>query len=863
MDAISPNEFRTAGQFLPAHNVKPLTNKYICRMIRRVTLTFSFLILILLGAAGPAIGQMRTIRGAIRDIHSDEPVPFATVSFAHSQFIKLADSSGTFTFHLTHWPSDTIQVTYVGFETKKVWIDTSQREMDITIQMIRGKAPGEVVVKGKINRGLLLWKKIVRNKPRNDRSKFANFSYELYNKLEMDLNKVNKEKWQKGFLPPKPFKFILNNVDTTSEANPILPLYLTETISDYYFQRSPKKTHEVIRGNKTIGVENESFSRFLGGMYQNTNVYNNFIPVFDRSFVSPISDNGDAYYNYKVPDTQFISGQRYFHFVFYPKRKGELTFQGDAWIADSSFAVQKMNLMLSPGANVNFIEKLSLVQEYQLVQDSIWFLSKDKFVADFMVLGKNTLNFIGRKTTTYKNVVLNDNSVTAHLANEKLKESVTMADSAMKQTDAYWSENRHETLNQNEKAIYHMVDTLLNMPAFQKMTKWLQFIGTGYGEIGNFEIGPWYNWASYSTYEGPRVRFDLGTNPGFHKKLFLTGYLAYGFRDHGLKGKAEALYVFNKKPRSSIHLLYKNDIDWGQTYYDEVGYDNIFAVAFRKNGVPVKLLRIQQAQAEYFKEWMNGFSVNLGVNRRVFNPILNLPGKEYFPVTNGGEVFNDFETTIRIRFAYQEKYVDGYYYRYSLGSDYPIAELRLVQGIPGIFNSSYRYTKVNFGVSDYLSIPPYGSLSYAAYAGKVYGTLPYMLLSIAPGNEIYYFNKYAFNLMNRYEFVSDRYAGFNIEHNIGNGIFKLLPFNRFLKLRQFWNAKVLWGDLSTANKDYNFHDPHPFTSLDGKTYIEVGTGVDNILRFLRLDLVWRLSPTPLPQERYKRFGIFGSFRISF
>jgi hypothetical protein len=859
----SPNEFVPAGQFLRSLNVKPLTNKYICKMIRRVTLTFPLLVFILFGVAVPALGQMKTVKGTIRDIHSDEPVPFATVSFAHSKFIKLADSAGTFTFHVAEWPSDTIMVTYAGFEVKKVWIDTTQHNLAIMIQMIRGKAPGEVVVKGKINRGLLLWRKIVRNKPYNDRSKFENFSYELYNKLEIDLNKVNKEKWQKGFLPPKPFKFILNNVDTSSEAYPILPLYLTETLSDYYYQRSPKKTHEVIRGNKTIGVENESFSRFLGGMYQNINVYHNFIPVFDRSFVSPISDNGDAYYTYKVPDTQFISGQRYFHFIFYPKRKGELTFQGDAWIADSSFAVQKMNLMLSPGANVNFIEKLSLVQEYQKVQDSVWFLSKDKFVADFMVLGKSTLNFIGRKTTTYRNIQLNDSSVTAHLGNEKLKESVTMMDSAMKQPDEYWVENRHEELNKNEKAIYHLVDTLVNMPVFKRYSEWINFIGTGYMNIGNFQIGPWYNWASYSLYEGPRVRFDLGTNTGFSKKWYLTGYLAYGFKDKGVKGKFEALYMLSHKPRSFLHGVFKDDIDWGQTYYDEVGYDNIFAVAFRKPGVPVKLLRIQQEQLEYFKEWDNGFSVTAGVNRRRFNPLLNLPTKDLFPVKDGGEPFNDFEASIKIRFAYLERYVENNFFRYSLGSDYPITEVRIVRGIPGVLNSSYKYTKVNIGVSDYLKIPPYGSLTYSAYAGKVFGTIPYMLLSIAPGNEIFYYNKYAFNLMNRYEYINDRYAGLSVEHNIGNGIFKLIPVNRFLKFRQFWNLKMLWGDLSAENKALNFKDPHPFTSLDGKTYIEIGTGVDNILRFLRLDLVWRLSPTPLPQERYKRFGIFGSFRISF
>ena len=203
-------------------------------------------------------------------------------------------------------------------------------------------------------------------------------------------------------------------------------------------------------------------------MYQNINVYNNFIPVFDLKFVSPISDGGDAFYIYKVPDTQFVAGKRYFHFVFYPKHKGENTFQGDAWIEDTSFAVQKMNLQLSPSANVNFIEKLSLVQEYQLVNDSIWFLSKDKFVADFSLIGKKSINFIGRKTTTYKNVKVNEPQVDDVLAGETLKESIVMQKNASSQPDDYWKQNRHEELSTNEKKIYATVDTLLKMPAFHR-----------------------------------------------------------------------------------------------------------------------------------------------------------------------------------------------------------------------------------------------------------------------------------------------------------------------------------------------------------------------------------------------------------
>ncbi len=819
------------------------------------------MILVLL--SGLARGQGVRLRALVKDVHIDEPIAFATVEFPGARVGKLSDSSGMVVFNLSRWPSDSLIVTYVGFEQYRVKIDTTQRMIELVIGMERARIKTEVVVRGKINRGLLLWKRIVKNKPLNDRSRFSNFSYELYNKLEIDLNKVNKEKMQKGIIPPKPFKFILNSIDTTTEENPILPLYLTETISDYYFQGDPRKTREVIKANKTIGLKNESFSKLLGGMYQNINVYNNFLPVFDRQFVSPLSDNGDAWYNYKVPDTQFIAGKRYFHFVFTPKNKGSNTFQGDAWIADSSYAVMKMSLRLSPGANVNFIEKLSLVQEYQLVNDSTWFLSKDKFVADFRVLGKNTLNFVGRKTTTYRDIRLNEDQVKGVLDAEKLKETVVMSPGAMAREDSFWTSNRHEELSNTEQSIYKMVDTLLNSPQYKTWSEWLNFIGTGYMNVGNFQIGPWFNWASYNIYEGFRMRFDVGTNRKFSTKYYFTGYLAYGFQDQALKGKFEAIRQFNRNPRHRLHALWKDDIDFGQTYYDDISFDNIFTLAVRKTQVPIKLIRINHQMLEYFKEWRSGLSVGLSVNRKIYNPLLNLPTKEQFPATETGTPFNNFEISARVRFAYLEKFLENEFFRTSLGSDYPITELRVSRGVPGVFSSAYTYTKLNVMVSNDQKIAPFGDIHYNLYAGRVIGTVPYMLLNIAPGNEIYYYNAYAFNLMNRYEYIMDRYAGLQVEHNIGNGIFRLLPFNRFLKFRQFWNVKMIWGELSQANKDLNFVSGHSFQSLDGKTYIELGTGVDNILRFLRLDLVWRLAPSPMPEERYKRFGIFGSFRVSF
>jgi hypothetical protein len=811
--------------------------------------------------------QTKTLKGLIKDSHSDEIVPFASMRLIGNGGGRLSDSAGEFVFRWENgWPTDTLEVTYVGYKDYKLALSPeilggiARHDLaNLVVLLERAQYAADVIVRHKVDRGLLLWRKIVRRKKYNDRYRFANFSYELYNKLELDLNQVNKDKLRDIKLL-KPFGFILNNVDTL-QGHPYLPVYLTETLSDYYYQRSPVKRREWIKGSKTMGVDNPSVSKMLGGMEQNVDFYQNFIPVLDKRFVSPLSDNGDFYYHYKVVDTQYVNARRLFHLVFTPKRKGESTFEGDCWVHDTSFAIQKMNLRLNADANINFVNEMSLIQEFRLINDSVWFLSKDKFVVTISPLGKNKLGFIGRKTTTYKNVIVDDSTVTSELHRNKIQEEVLFAPDARNRTDSFWSASRHEELNKNEKAVYQMIDTLLKMPLFQTYTNIVNFIGTGYYEIGKFEIGPWYNWVYSNVLQGTRLRWDLGTNRYFSKKVTFHGYLAYGFGDRRWHGEADALYLFNKDPRFSLYAMYRNDLDYGQQYYDEITSDNIFAVTIRKTGVPIKFLGLEEKKLELFKEWHNGFSITLTGDHKRYDPLLNLPSKNTYAAPSG-EPLNTFETTIQLRWAYLEKFFENTFYRTSLGSDYPIFNLKYTRGIAGILNSSYNYDKVSVSISDYIKIPPFGSLYYNVFAGKTFGTLPFPLLDVAPGNELYYYNQYAFNLMNKYEYLHDRYMGLNVEHNFGNGLFRFIGLTRKLKFRQFWTAKALWGGLSDANKAYNYSSTYPFKSLDGKTYLEVGTGVDNIFKFFRVDLVWRLLPQ-LPTLPAERFGVFGSFRLAF
>ena len=559
-------------------------------------------------------------------------------------------------------------------------------------------------------------------------------------------------------------------------------------------------------------------------------------------------------------DTQFIDRKKFYHLVFTPKRKGGDTFEGDCWVHDSSFAIQRMNLRLGKEANVNFVENLSLIQEYKLINDSVWFLAKDKFVADLSPLGKDRPGFIGRKTTTYKNIVVNDSSVVNELNKNRIMEEVITLEGADEKNKEFWSLSRHEDLTRAEAGIIRMIDTLLNAPVFQRFTKTANFIGTGYLNVGNFQLGPWFNWITSNSWEGFRVRFDLGTNKHFDKRWWWHGYMAYGFGDRKLKGKAELFYLPKKHPRLFFYGSYTNDIDWGQSYYGEVTQDNVFALAIRKTNVPVKFIKVNEKRFEFFNETRSGFSTLFAATHKSYLPLRNLVPKDSFTVNNGREALTSFEVSLRLRFAYLEKFLENHFFRTSLGSPYPIGEIYISRGISGVLKSSYDYTKISASVSDYFKIPPFGNISFYLYGGKTFGTLPYMLLDIAPGNELYYYNKYAFNMMNRWEFVHDKYAGANIEHNIGNGIFRLFPKLRF---RQFWTAKALWGSLTEGNKVFNFKQGHSFQTLDGRTYLELGTGVDNIFKVFRIDFIWRVLPATLPKTGDKAFGIFGSFRLVF
>lgn len=822
--------------------------------------SISFLILIFITPV--SFAQQISISGTVIDAGTKEPVSFASVYFARSQVGKTTDSAGHFSFVLNNFKDDTLKVSFIGFELFKMPVSQLQNNQNFNIELQRGTAKNEVVIKAKWNRGLFLWKKIMSKKKQYNRYDLTNFSYEAYNKLEIDIKNFNADRAKKNFLL-KNFSFIFDNMDSTSEAAPFLPAYLIESLSDYAYQKNPKKFYENIKASQTKGFKNESFSKLLGVMDQNVSIYSNFVNVIDKAFISPFNDNADAYYIFTVPDTQVVNGGKQYHFVFRPKRPGQNTFEGDAWVTEKTYQIRRISMYLSKDANINFIDRISVFQEYLPINDSVIFLNRDKFFADFRILGKNSLTLIGRKTTSYKGIVINSDSLTFAFKDQHIEELVKTEKSTVENSDSAWLNLRHDTLSKNEKAIYATIDKLTAMPKFQRLQKNLKFLAGGYHDVGKFEIGPWLQWVTFDSIQGTRLRFDLGTNKKLFKNVYLHSYLAYGFRDKRFKGQAEAFWIVQRAPkRVRLHLSYRDDIDYGISQVGEISQDNIFALAIRKPNNRRKLINVKELSFDASSDLGKGFSTELFVSHRQYAPLSNnLPPLTSFKVASGKPLTN-FEVALKLRFAYLERFIETDYNRYSIGTKYPVVELMFSKGLKGVFNSAYNYTKYSILIKDMMKISPFGVLYYRVYGGKINGALPFTNLENHPGNDLFYYNPFAFNLMNRFEYLSDKYAGVNMEHNIGSGLFRFIPLTRKLKWRQFYTVKSLWGSLSDENTAIN-NKTNTFKTLNGKTYLEVGTGIDNIFKVFRLDFIWRLSPSPSYAGTSSKFGIFGSFQIQF
>lgn len=797
--------------------------------------------------------QTTKIRGKITDKNSHEVVPFVNVVLKGTTVGTVSDVNGEY-FIETKTKSDSVVFSCLGYNTLTVPIvNYSFQTLDVEMDENNFQLNEVVVLPGE-NPAHTLLKKVIARKDINNPENISSYRYECYNKLQFDINNFD-ERYKKNKLMNK-LQFVFDYVDTSAiTGKTYLPFLLIESVSDNYFQSKPKVEREIIKASRISGTENQSVAQFTGKMYQTYNIYDNTLDVFGQGFVSPISDYGIPFYKYYLIDSAFMDNNWCYEISFKPRRKQESAFNGFVWIADTSFAVKKVQIRIPDDANLNFVNDLVATANYEKVNDSVWLPKDDYLFIDFNLSDKTT-GFFGRKTTTYKNYVVGQ-----PIAEEvkKLPNNITVESDAMKKDKTFWEGARHIPLTRKEENIYAMVDSVQNLPIYKTFVDLLNLFINYYYVVGKFEVGPYYTLYSFNPIEGNRFRLGGRTSNDFSTRLLLSGHIAYGTRDQKFKYGAGALYMLNKEPRFAIGANFENDLQQlGKSDNAFLGDNILSSLLSRHPNDKLNMVYTRKLYVE--KEWIPGLSNKVILNYKKLVPGENVPFFVYHnPDTVALKAVKTAEITLNTRFAFHEKFVEGEFERVSLGTEYPIVNLNLTAGLPDVFHSGYKYFKINLNIDHYVNTYPFGYFKYNLDAGKIFGKVPYPLLELHKGNETYSFDYSSFNMMNYYEFASDEYASLFVEHHFQGAFLNNIPLLRKLKWREVVSAHGLIGNIHDSNRTVMLF-PEGLSNVS-KPYFEASVGVENIFKILRVDAMWRLNHLDRPDV--SPFGIRAMLQIIF
>ncbi|GAB3915663.1 DUF5686 and carboxypeptidase-like regulatory domain-containing protein [Mucilaginibacter boryungensis] len=799
---------------------------------------FAFICIFNTEASAQAV---KRISGKITDAETGEPLPYVTV------FVKLpnhttkgitSDFSGLYHLVAPLASSDTIYATYVGYlQAKKPLPKEHTATVDFQLkadnQLLKTVT---ITPKSYVNPAWAILENVVKHKNENNLEKLNSYEYESYTRLELSVTNISDKMKQR-----KVMKQILPIMDSLKkmagdDGKPILPVFMSESVADYYYQKNPQQKTENIKRTKTsgVGIEDETLiSQIIGSSFQQYNFYKNYVRLANKDFISPITDSWKTFYNYELTDEHDkINGREYYKIEFKPKRSHDLSFVGVMWITHDDYALYRIDMSVTPDANLDFLNKIRIQQEMVQPQGTTaWIPEKTRITVHVSNIAKNWSGFLGKFYLSNKNFAVNKTYPPA-----VFKEPLTMSDDITKQDESYWTRNRPEPLTEDDKKVYHIIDTVKNLPMVRTYADIAGMLINGYYRIGKFSYGPYLYTYSYNDVQGSVLRLGGTTNKYFSDQLILGGYVSYGFRDKRWNFNGSVDYIFSRKPWLQAGVSFTRDL--GQTGYQFENFsknNNVFRASIR-NGRITRRGPFQQndlrayVQTDIAREW----NAKLTVDRRTFDPLYNFV---YFSPANS-QLYTNYQVAEAIgelqwqpgRRLLQSSKINK---RIMLGegTDNPVVTFRYTHGFKA-FGGDFSYNKFAANITEKVHMGIFGKGEYAVTGGYIPSSLPLPLLEN---------HRYNFNTMRFLEFTSNRYVSLTYTQHMEGLITNSIPLLKELNVRTVADFNVLDGALNDANGGRPSTPRRPTRNLEGIPYVEAGYGLENIFNFIRVDFLHRLT----------------------
>ncbi len=804
--------------------------------------------------------QVTRIRGVITDASTGEPLPYANVSLlpANLGIGVITDDDGKYVLDLNA-KGEGIMFSYVGYESITMKM-TDPKNGVLNVKLVpRATELEGVVVTGQRtryrNRGnpaVELIRKAIANKDRNRIESHHTYEYQRYEKILLSLNELN-DSIKNGALF-RNFPFLANYIDTSKQSGRLsLPVFLRENISEHYFRQSPKSEKEFLIASKMANfhdfIEQETVSVFMDGMVGKSNIYDNKIMVLENEYMSPLSPLAPNFYRFHILDTVAVSGVSCINVSVYPRNAQDFGFRGNLYLTnDSTYALKRAELAFTQNANVNFVNDFSLIQEYTLV-DSTWCLMLDEATIDFS-LTKNKSMMLGKRSNIYTNYRFDHRIPESTFLGVNKVDKIPGFDMRAEQ---YWTEKRTMPLARSEQGVYDMIVDMKSDKWFNRVLNLAGIVFSGYMDAGKFDIGPMGTLFSFNEVEGGRLRLGGKTNARFNKHLFFEGYIAYGFQDEKFKYQLSTMYSFNERklhpweyPMNLLTMTYEDNIETPGQFFLFGSADRLL-LSFHR-GHAQQMVYHRTFTTKYDKEYITGFSFQPSFTRREEMPAGDLKFENAY-----GEV-HDVTTSqfgLKLRFAPNERFYQVQRNRFPLNHTNPVFTANYSYGMKGVWGSDYDFHRLEVGIDKRSWFSSLGFADMWLKAGKIWGAVPFPLLVIHQANQNYAYQDEAFNMMNYMEFVSDQYASLNLSYCFNGWIFNRLPLIKKLKWREFITFKSLWGSVDDKNLPEN--DPEllrfpvnedgipTMYALGKRPYMEASVAIDNIFKFLRIDLIKRMN----------------------
>lgn len=801
----------------------------------------------------------------------DVSVAYANVLFKGSTEGTITNENGRFYLESEH-TYDTLIISFIGYETLEIPLT---KKVNYDLKFILKEDAGQLdevfIVTGKQskkeseNPAIGILKKIWERKRQNGLRQFKQYEYDKYEKVEFDINTIDsaliKSKLFRGM------EFVFDQVDTSKvTGKTYLPIFINEARSKVFGDNLKKREKEDLKGNKNSGFSNNQIIiDFVDDLYSDFDIYDNYLKFFDKSFVSPLSRTGINTYNYVLRDSTFIDNKWCYNIIYYPRRKNELTFKGNFWVNDTTFAIKEINMQASKSANINWVKEIYIEQEFEVLNDSIFLIKRDYFMSDFAFDKKEKSRGIyGKRTTLYDNYrfdIPKDDKFYS-------KEVYNYNEDIYNRGDDFWEANRMEALSQDEKGVYKMLDTLKTVKKFKRLYNLGSILASGYVEFTdiNFDYGPIFSTFGFNEVEGIRLRTGGRTYFGPNDLWRLEGFLAYGFKDDKFKYGISGKWLIDKRNRFIVSAGHRRDVE-------QIGVNLTSST---------DVLGRSLASSSLFGTSTNDklTSVNFTTVAMELEPVRNLVFRlsgTYKTLISASDTFSldyyadETQTTTESEIVQYENAFSVSYYpgrkmtgfgveRHISNDGFPSLFAQVTRGDKSILKSDFDYTKVQFSYIQPWHIGAYGRLTTTIEAGKTFGEVPLGLLNVVPGNQSYFSIYNTFSQLDYYEFVTDTYTSLHLEHNFNGRFFSRIPFLRKLNLREIVGVRGVWGDVSEANRDLNASGLTYLAPTD-KIYYEYSVGVGNIFKVFRIDFNFRGNYLDTPGAR--NFGITGSFGFNF